>query len=318
MKILDPLSLQIVEAEDPKVSHRKLLVEVRATGVNRADLLQRKKLYPLPPSISPVLGIEIAGIVKEIGPEVRHCKVGDRVMGLIEGGGYAQYALLEEELSLPISEFFSFEEAAAIPEAFSLAYQTFFLLGHLKPNQTILIHGGAGAMGNALIQLAHLLKGTVFTTASTPEKRAFCLSLGATEAFDYTSDWDRDLLKLTGRGVDWIVDFIGPSYFKKNMKVLTKGGTLILLGFLGGNKLEVDCPDLIFHWVTLIGSNLRTRSLEYKAALNQNVRSFILPLLEKRMLKVIVDRVFPWEQAEEAHAYIKSRLAMGKVVLTLS
>ena len=224
----------IGEREAPSISDEEVLVKVKAADVNRADLLQRKGLYPPPPGASDILGLEISGEIVEVGSQVEKWKIGDAVCGLLPGGGYAEYINIDQHLLLPIPSDYSFEEAAAIPEVFLTAYQALFLLAKIEPNDVVLIHAGASGVGTAAIQLVKSINAHPIVTASKP-KHEICLSLGAQLAIDYKTEDFSEVIKNDPnfKGVDIIVDFIGAPYFEQNLKTLNPDGRLIILALYG-------------------------------------------------------------------------------------
>lgn len=297
-----------------------ILIEVKAAGVNRADLLQRKGKYPPPKGASTILGLEVAGIVKEAGSKVSRWKEGDKVFGLLSGGGYAQYAVMSEEMAMPVPENFNFIQAAALPEVFLTAYQALIWLAKLQKGERVLIHAGASGVGTAAIQLAKESGAVVFATASAP-KHALCRELGALQTIDYTTqNFAEEVLTATdGKGVDVVVDFIGGPYFTDNLKTLATDGRLVLLASLGGMKVpEANLLPVLLKRLSIFGSTLRSRSPEYQSRLTQEMANFILPCLKDGRIRPVVDSVFPVERAAEAHEYMEANKNQGKIVLDLS
>ncbi|NIK78320.1 putative PIG3 family NAD(P)H quinone oxidoreductase [Paenibacillus castaneae] len=310
--------LYIGDAPKPNCSENELLVKVKATALNRADLLQKRGHYPPPIGASPILGLEMSGVVEEVGTSVKDWKIGDRVHALLPGGGYAQYAAIPAGMAMRIPDAFSFEEAAAIPEVYLTAYLNMFRLGGLKEGQTVLIHAGASGVGTAAIQLAKEAKARVIVTAGSQDKREFCLSLGADIAIDYKAGSFVDKLKeaTDGKGVNLILDFIGASYWEQNIASLDIDGRLILIGTMGGSKIQnVDLGPFLFKRIQVIGTALRSQSVDQKIDLTRSFSEFAAPRFEDGRLKPIVDSVWDWEEANEAHALMEQNKNIGKIIL---
>ncbi len=302
------------DAPDPQPGKDELLVRVRAAGVNRADLQQRRGSYPPPPGASPILGLEIAGEVIE--PTGRW-KVGDRVMAVVTGGAYAQQCLVHDGVAMPIPADFSFEQAAAIPEAFLTAYMNLFAMGHLKVGESVLIHAGASGVGAAAIQLAHAFGARVFATAGNEAKRDFARDLGAELVIDYrTEDFAKRVLEATGgRGVDVIIDFIGVAYWMSNLSALARGGRLMLVGFLGGASGALDLGPIMSKNLTVVGTTLRRTPLDEKTALTQAFVEGWLPRFAAGELKPTIHAVYPLEKVADAHRTMEANANLGKLVL---
>jgi putative PIG3 family NAD(P)H quinone oxidoreductase len=314
-----PEQLRLGEWEKPVPGRSQILVKVAATALNRADTLQRKGHYPPPPGASPILGLEMAGTVAELGDGVTRWKEGEAVFGLLSGGGYAEYAIIHEDMALPIPSNLSMTDAAALPEVFLTAFQALSWLAQLKAGEKVLIHAGASGVGTAAIQLVRAMNAIPYVTASAA-KHALCLSLGAELAIDYKKEpFQGKILAVTnGQGVNVILDFMAASYFGQNLTSLATDGRMVLLATMGGSKVsEFDLRLLLIKRLSLMGSTLRSRSLDYQIRLSQAWASFALPLLEEGRLKPVVDRVFDWTQAAEAHAYMESNQNQGKVVLAV-
>lgn len=310
--------LTLGEAPEPDRSAGDLLIRVRATALNRLDLLQKKGLYPPPPGASPILGVEMAGVVEEgNGP----WKTGDRVMALLPGGGYAERVRIPSGMAMRIPERLSFEEAAAIPEVFLTAYLNLFELGGLKAGQTALVHAGASGVGTAAIQLAREAGATALVTAGSEAKREACLRLGAAEAFDYRAGpFLPEVKRATdGRGVDLILDFVGASYWEQNLDALAMDGKLILVGTLGGTRVEgLDIGKLLARRLQVIGTALRSQPKEKKERLTAAFAEFALPRFADGRMKPIVDSVWDWADVEQAHAHMEGNRNIGKIVLRVN
>ncbi len=309
------------EAPSPPLGDAELRIRVRATAVNRADLLQRQGLYPPPPGASPVLGLECAGEVAEVGPQVRGFARGQRVMALLAGGGYAEEAVVHHGSVLPVPDTLTDEEAGAFPETFLTAYSNLFMpgLGALADGEAALVHGGAGGVGTAAIALLREAALRCFVTAGGPEKCRRCVSLGATAAIDYRSeDFATRVRELTdGRGVDVVLDHIGASYLAQNLTALALGGRLVEIGLMGGARAEINLADLLIRRLAVIGSTLRSRPVAEKARIVAGFRERFGAALAAGRLKPVIDRVLPLAQAADAHRAMQASAHVGKIVLTL-
>jgi putative PIG3 family NAD(P)H quinone oxidoreductase len=314
-----PEQLQIGTWEKPVPAARQLLVRVEATALNRADTLQRAGKYPPPPNATPILGLELAGKVVELGPGTTKFNIGDAVFGLLPGGGYAQYAVIHEDMAIPLPEEMSMEEGAAIPEVFLTAFQALQWLGRLQAGETMLIHAGASGVGTAAIQLACEMGAEVLTTASAT-KHNLCLEMGAKKVIDYKNESFPELVAefTKGRGVDMIIDFIAADYFTRNIDALATDGRLILLATLSGGKVsDFDLRKILSKRLSVIGSTLRSRSLEYQIKLTKDFTAFALERFKDGRLRPVIDRVLDWSQVKEAHAIMESNKNAGKIVLKI-
>lgn len=311
--------LKIGTTEKPSIKENELLIEVHAAGVNRTDVLSREKMSSSTPQTG--LGIEVSGIVTKVGENESTFAVGDKVMGLVNGGGYAEYAVLPSNRAMKIPKMFTFEQAAAIPEVFLTAYQTLFWQGKLSKKQTVLIHAGGSGVGTAAIQLAkELVSANVIVTAGSKEKLDFCKELGADVLINYKKEsFDEKVLAATNNeGANVILDFVGASYWEKNLKSIKKGGHWVLIGTLGGSRIEhVDLLSLMVKYITLTGTLLTPRSDTYKSELTHEFAEKVLPLMEKGYIKPIVHKAFPLEEAEAAQQYMKESRNIGKIILTV-
>ncbi|MFS0724536.1 NAD(P)H-quinone oxidoreductase [Paenibacillus sp. 1P07SE] len=310
--------LYVGEAAEPQLQENDLLVEVRATALNRADLLQRRGLYPPPPGASDILGLEMSGVVLKAGVGASGWQPGDRVCGLLPGGGYASRVSLPAGMAMRIPDELSFEEAAAIPEAFLTAYLNLMELGGLRAGQTALIHAGASGVGTAAIQLVREAGAHAIITAGTAAKREAALSLGAQLAIDYKAGpFAPMVMEATGdRGVEVVLDPVGASYWDQHLEVLAVDGRLVLIGLMGGSKLrEVDLGRLLSRRIQVIGSTLRSRSREDKIRLTRDFAAFALPRFADGRLRPVIDTVMDWSQAGEAHDRMQADANIGKIVL---
>lgn len=310
----EPEVLYYGDAPDPVAGPDELLIRVRATAANRADLLQRRGAYAPPPGASPILGLELAGeVIVPAGP----WRAGDRVMAVVTGGGYAELAAVPVGMAMPIPDNLSFEQAAAIPEAFLTAFLNLFTLGRLQTGETVLIHAGASGVGSAAIQLARAAGARVFTTAGSAEKLALCRELGAEAAINYHEEsFAGRVLDMTGRqGVNLVLDFVGAPYWQQNMAALALDGRLQLIGFLGGSAGQLDLGPIMAKRLTVTGTTLRRTPLNQKTALTAEFVVFALDRLARGELRPVIDTIYPLHAAAEAHRAMEANRNAGKLVL---
>lgn len=307
------------DAPAPVAGPHDVVVDVHATAVNRADLLQRRGFYPPPPGESEILGLEAAGVVASVGAQVTKARVGDRVCCLLAGGGYAEQIVVNEAMALPIPDGLDFVQAAAIPEAFYTAFVNIVQEASLASGERVLVHAGASGVGTAAIQLVKARGGVVYVTAGSDDKLARCAALGADAGINYkTESFPERIAALTeGKGVDVILDCVGGSYLEGNVGALRSQGRLVIIGLMGGTKAEVNLGLLVSRRLRVIGSVLRTRSLAEKVAITDAFRAEVLPLFTSGKLKPIVDQVYPIAEAAAAHDYVAANKNFGKVVLTV-
>jgi tumor protein p53-inducible protein 3 len=315
----DAQMLRIGQVPDPTPGASELLLRVRATALNRLDLLQRRGMYPVPSGASEILGVEAAGEVVAIGDGLEGWQLGERVCALLLGGGYAEYVAVPAGMAMRIPERISFEEAAAIPEVFLTAYLNLFTLAELPLEGVVLIHAGASGVGTAAIQLANAVGATSIVTVGSAAKAAFCRTLGAALALDYHAGpfAPAVLQHLGDRRVDVVLDMVGAPYWEQNLECLALGGRLILIGMLGGSRLEVDLAAIQQKRLRVIGTTLRPLPLETKIALTREFSTFALPRFASGQLRAVIDRVYSWKDAAEAHRAMESNLNMGKIVLRI-
>lgn len=307
-------TLYLGEVGRPQRQAGQLLVQVMAAGVNRADIVQREGHYPPPAGASPILGLEIAGVVMEADADSRF-QPGDAVFGLVAGGAYAEYALLDEVLAIAKPDGMSWLEAASLPEAWMTAWLNLVQVGQLKAGSRVLIHAGASGVGACAIQLARMLGAHVFASAGSEAKLQFCREMGAEQAFNYkTTPAFASLVKEWG-GVDMILDPVGAAYLAENLSSLKQDGRLVNIGLMGGGKSEINLGLLLMKRLSLIGSTLRSQPLAVKAPLARALADTIVPAILAGSLRTAVDSCFPWQLAAEAHAYMESNANLGKVVL---
>lgn len=302
----------------PVPGEGEVLVKVAAAGVNRPDVMQRQGLYPPPPGSPDIPGLEIAGDIVALGANVKRWKTGDRVMALVIGGGYAEYALAHEGHALPVGSL-PMIEAAAVPETFFTVWHNVFERGHLKAGETLLVHGGSSGIGTAAIQLAKNFGARVIVTAGSEEKCAACRKLGADTAVNYKSE---DFVAATkaasgGKGADVILDMVGGDYIARNYEAAAVEGRIVQIAFQGSPKATVDFRRVMVKRLHHTGSTLRPRSVADKAAIARAVEDNVLPLLAAGKVKPLIFKTFPLAQAADAHALMETSAHIGKIVLTL-
>jgi len=314
-----PEVLTPVERPLPSPKPNEILVKVAAAGVNRPDVLQRMGLYAVPPDASDLPGLEIAGEVAACGSAVTMWKPGDKVCALVHGGGYAEYCVAPEVQALPSPKGLSLVEAASLPETFFTVWSNVFDRAALKSGETLLVQGGSSGIGVTAIQLARAMGNRVFATAGSDEKCAACVKLGAEKAINYrTQDFAAEVKAATGgKGVNVILDMVGGDYVPKELKCLADEGRLVFIAFLRGPKAELDINELMRRRLTLTGSTLRPRPVEFKGAIANSLRERIWPLIEAGKIKPVLYRTFPLAEASEAHKLMESSQHVGKIVLTV-
>jgi len=316
----DPSVMKLGEAPAPALEFGSIRIRVAATSVNRADLLQRQGLYPPPPGASAILGLECAGEVAEVADGVAGWHVGDRAMALLTGGGYAEEVVVPAGCALKVPAALSLEEAAGIPEVFLTVFLNVFQLGAFPDRGSVLVHGGGSGIGTAAIQLVKRVGGTIVVTAGSPEKCARCLALGADRAVNYRDgDFVEAVREQTGgRGVDVVLDSIGAAYLERNLKALTVEGRLVVIGLMGGASAQIALGPLLARRLQLIGSTMRSRSVEAKAATIAAFEVRFGAALEAGEIRPVIDRVLPLAKAPEAHRAVAAKEHFGKVILRVA
>jgi NADPH2:quinone reductase len=287
--------------------------------VNRPDVLQRSGNYPVPPDASDLPGLEVAGRVLDVGSSVRSLKSGDEVCALVHGGGYAEYCVAPEVQALPVPRGLSMVQAASLPETFFTVWGNVYDRGRLAPGESLLVQGGTSGIGVTAIQMARATGNRVFATAGSDEKCVACVRLGAEKAVNYrTQDFLAEIKAATaGKGVDVILDMVGGDYVPKELKLLADEGRLVFIAFLRGHKAELDINEVMRRRLTVTGSTLRPRPVEYKGYLARNLRESIWPLIEAGKIRPEVYKTFPLENAADAHRLMESSQHIGKIVLTV-
>lgn len=315
----DVAQLRIVDRPVPEPATDELLVAVRATSVNRADVLQRQGNYPPPAGASDILGLEIAGEVADKGADVTGWRRGDRVCALLAGGGYAEYATVPASVALALPADMPWSQAGGLAEVFCTAYDNMIVRGRLGAGETVLVHGVSSGVGTAATQLATRAGARVLGTASTPRKLAAARDLGAAAGIDYTTeDFVARARELTGgRGVDVILDVVGGPYLQRNLDALAPEGRLVVVGLQGGARAELSLRQLMVGRMTVTGSTMRARSVQAKAQVARGMRSDVMPGFGDGSLRVVVDSVFDLAEVADAHRALEAGDHVGKVVLTV-
>ncbi|HZR04193.1 MAG TPA: NAD(P)H-quinone oxidoreductase [Burkholderiales bacterium] len=314
-----PDVLRLTQRPTPLPKAGEVVIRVHTAGVNRPDCLQRAGAYAPPPGASDLPGLEVAGTVVALGEGVTEWRVGDRVCALTPGGGYAQYCATPAAHCLPIPSVLDVAQAASLPETYFTVWINVFERAALKPGETLLVQGGASGIGVTAIQMARALGSPVFATAGSPEKCAACERLGAQRAINYrTEDFVEAVNRLTGgKGVDVILDMVGGDYVARELKCLATDGRLSLIAFLGGTRATLDMSDILYRRLTITGSTLRPRTVEFKAQIARSLREHVWPLIEAGQMKPVIYATFPLARASEAHALMESGSHIGKIMLAV-
>ena len=314
-----PESLVLADVPDPVPGPGEVLVDVAASAVNRADVLQRQGFYDPPPGASPHPGLECSGRIAAIGTGVSGWAVGDEVCALLSGGGYAEQVVVPAGQLLPVPQGMDLVTAAALPEVVSTVWSNVFQVAHLRPAEILLVHGGSSGIGTMAIQLGKAIGAKVAVTAGSPEKLEACRALGADILINYREqDFVEELRETTaGHGADVILDVIGAKYLDRNLDALAVNGRLIIIGMQGGIQAELNLSKLMTKRAAIAATGLRARPLEEKAAIVAAVREHVWPLIENGTVKPVIDRVLPIEAAPEAHRLMESSTHIGKILLQL-
>ena len=313
----DPDVLVPVERPRPEPGSGEVLIKVAAAGVNRPDVMQRQGRYPPPPGAPDIPGLEVAGTIAAIGPDVSGWRQGEDVCALVSGGGYAEYCVAPAPQCLPVPRGMDFAAAAAIPETCFTVWTNVFERGRLAAGESILVHGGSSGIGTTAIQIARARGSRVFATAGSAVKCAACEQLGAERAINYReADFVAAVRDLTGgRGVDVVLDMVGGDYFARNIEALAVEGRLVEIATQRGTKAELVIPTIMQRRLTITGSTLRPRSVPEKGAIARAVHANVWPLLESGAVKPVVFRTFPLARAADAHRLLESSEHIGKLVL---
>ena len=306
------------DSEKPEILDNEVLIKIKATAVNRADVVQKNGFYPPPLGASKILGLECSGIIEAIGKNVKKRKVGEQVCALLAGGGYAQYASCPEEQAIPTPEGISLTNSASLPEVFATCWLNLFHEANMKENDIVLLHAGASGIGTAAIQLCNLFNCKSFVTASTHEKISYCIKLGAengslrsNKPFDDIKNWAPD-------GVDIILDPVGGSYFQDNLNVLSIEGRLLLIGLMGGTKSEINLGQVLMKRQKIIGSTIRARSSIVKGKVMNDLLEKVWPHFKSKKIKPIIYKTMSIENANQAHEIMEKDENIGKLVLKIN
>jgi putative PIG3 family NAD(P)H quinone oxidoreductase len=315
-----PEVLSLGELPDPTPAEGEVVLEVAATAVNRADLLQRQGFYPPPPGASDVIGLECSGTVAAVGEGVDGWSVGDEACALLAGGGYAEQVAVPAGQLMPVPAGVDLVTAAALPEVACTVWSNVFMVAGLRPGVHFLVHGGAGGIGTMAIQVAHALGATVYATAGSPAKLELCRELGADVAISYRDEDFVEVVKASsaGHGADVVLDNMGAKYLARNVDVLALEGRLVVIGMQGGTKAELDLGVLLRKRAAVVATSLRARPVEAKAAICAAVVEHVWPLVADRRVRPVVHRTLPFAEAADAHALLEAGDASGKVLLTVS
>lgn len=312
-----PEILELVDRPVPSLASGEVLIKVEAFGLNRADVQQRKGVYPPPPGASDIPGLEVSGRIVEIGDGVSGWKTGARVAALLAAGGYAQYVNVPAELLIEVPQSVSDIDAAALPEVAATVVSNLFVEGELAQGQTLLLHGGAGGIGSMAIQLAKAAGARVIVTASSAQKLEYCCALGAEEGINYREeDFAERVKEITeGQGADLILDVVGAKYLAQNLKSLAVGGRLVVIGLQGGAKAEANLGLLLAKRARIIGTTLRARPVHEKEEIIRQTITRVIPLLEKGQLALNVTKTFDYSEVSSAYEYFDSGKHTGKIVI---
>lgn len=315
-----PDVLHLTERPQPQPRAGEALIRVYAAGVNRPDVLQRRGAYPPPPGAPDTPGLEVAGVIAGGDLEGSDWRVGDAVCALVAGGGYAEYCVAPIGQLLPVPRGLSFAEAAGLPETYFTVWSNVFDRAQLAPGESLLVQGGTSGIGVTAIQLAAAFGHPVFATAGSEEKCRACERLGARQAINYRSEDFVAVLKEAtgGRGVDVILDMVAGDYVPREIECLAEDGRLVIIAILGGARAQIDCGAVLRRRLTITGSTLRPRSVEFKSAIARRLRAVVWPLLEAKRIQPIVFKRFPLAEAAAAHALMESSRHIGKIVLDVA
>lgn len=305
--------LRIIDAATPVPGATEALIRVHAAGVNHPDIDQREGAYPPLAGASPILGLEVSGVIESVGAGVKNLKPGDRVCALVPGGGYAEYCVVPATHCLPIPLGLTFEEAAGIPETFFTVWANVFQMAKLQQGENFLVHGGSSGIGTTAIQLAKNFGAHVFTTVGSKEKSEKCVELGAQVAVNYN---EQDFSKIL-KDLDVVLDMVGGEYTQKNINCMRKNGRLVQIAALNGEKVQINLFSVMKKRLTLTGATMRPRSVEEKAKIASELHDKVWPLLESKKIRVLIDSVFPLVDVQKAHQRMESSQHIGKIILSI-
>lgn len=314
-----PEVLRPAEQPVPRPAEGQVLIKIAAAGINRPDVMQRQGLYPPPKGHSEIPGLEVAGVVAATGPGAKRFKEGDKVMALVNGGGYAEYTIADEPCCLPVPQGLDMDHAAGVPETFFTVWHNVFERAHLIAGEWFMVHGGTSGIGVTAIQLAKAFGANVVATAGSDEKCDACRSLGADLAINYRSeDFVEAVKRHVGKGgIDVILDMVGGDYIAKNLACLGDDGRLVNIAYQKGSKAEIDFLRVMLKRLTITGSTLRIRPTQVKGHIARALEEYVLPMLADGRIKVVMDSTYPLREVREAHTRMDAGTHIGKIVLTV-
>ncbi len=313
-----PDVLKIIDCKVPKINKNQILINVKYAGINRPDIVQRQGNYPPPSDQSETLGLEVSGVIEKVGAEVKKFKVGDEVAALVNGGGYAEYCIAEEEITFKIPNNISLQDAATIPECYFTVWSNLIMRGKLKKNQKVLVHGGTSGIGISALQILKLFNSEIFTTVGTDSKKKFCKGLGIQNVFNYKKQDFFEEIKIQEKdGIDIVLDYVGGDYINKNINLLRSDGKLINIGFQNGSKVSLNLMRIMLKRLTITGSTLRIRNISFKAKILKELEEIVFPNFENGKIKCYIDSVFKFDDVVKSHKYLEEGNHIGKIVLKI-
>ena len=316
--VSDNKNLLWSEAKKPKILDDEVLIKIKATAVNRADVVQKNGFYPPPPGASEILGLECSGVIEAIGKNVKKRKVGEKVCALLAGGGYAQYASCPEQQAVPAPEGISLTEAASLPEVYATCWLNLFHEANMKEGDVVLIHAGASGIGTAAIQLCNIFNCKSFVTAGSSQKINYCINLGANNGSLRHEKPFEDIKKWEPDGIDIILDPVGGKYFEDNLSILSMEGRLLLIGLMGGTKSQIDLGPILMKRQKIIGSTIRARSSFIKGKVMNDLHQKVWPYFKSKKLNPIIHKTMNIKEANKAHEVMEKNENIGKIVLEMS
>jgi putative PIG3 family NAD(P)H quinone oxidoreductase len=316
--VSDNKNLLWSEAKKPKILDDEVLIKIKATAVNRADVVQKNGFYPPPPGASEILGLECSGVIEAIGKNVKKRKVGEKVCALLAGGGYAQYASCPEQQAVPAPEGISLTEAASLPEVYATCWLNLFHEANMKEGDSVLIHAGASGIGTAAIQLCNIFNCKSFVTAGSSQKINYCINLGANNGSLRHEKPFEDIKKWEPDGIDIILDPVGGKYFEDNLSVLSMEGRLLLIGLMGGTKSQIDLGPILMKRQKIIGSTIRARSSFIKGKVMNDLHQKVWPYFKSKKLNPIIHKTMNIKEANKAHEVMEKNENIGKIVLEMN
>ena len=316
--VSDNKNLLWSEAKKPKILDDEVLIKIKATAVNRADVVQKNGFYPPPPGASEILGLECSGVIEAIGKNVKKRKVGEKVCALLAGGGYAQYASCPEQQAVPAPEGITLTEAASLPEVYATCWLNLFHEANMKEGDSVLIHAGASGIGTAAIQLCNIFNCKSFVTAGSSQKINYCINLGANNGSLRHEKPFEDIKKWEPNGIDIILDPVGGKYFEDNLSILSMEGRLLLIGLMGGTKSQIDLGPILMKRQNIIGSTIRARSSFIKGKVMNDLHQKVWPYFKSKKLNPIIHKTMNIKEANKAHEVMEKNENIGKIVLEMS